>query len=72
MSGLCHVGLHRKRWISFDGADHTGEDAYLRCTNCGLRTINHVECRSVTPDVRAILDAEWAAGRTTRQPLEPR
>lgn len=66
---LCHVGLHRRRWITREGADHTGVDAYLRCTNCGLRTVNHVECPDVTAEVRAILDAEWAKGATTREAI---
>ena len=69
MSVLCQIGLHRKRWRSFEGADHTGVDAYLCCTRCTLRTEQHVECHEVTPEIRRMLDGEWDAGRLTRKAI---
>lgn len=52
------------RVFTREGGDHTGVDAYMRCTRCGERTICHVECHCPDEKVRRILRNEWFSGRT--------
>lgn len=67
-------GQKRKCWfckpvvVGVDGADHVGVDAYLRCTKCGWRTLYHVECVNLTPEVERILRNEWRAGPRSQTP----
>lgn len=58
--------------ITREGADHVGLDAFMRCEKCGWRTMNHVECVSVTPNVRAMLSREWRGwrGELTPEPFQ--
>jgi hypothetical protein len=51
-----------------EGADHTGQDAFMRCISCRRRTVAHVECERVTDKVRAVLRTEWRSGRTQEDP----
>ena len=48
--------------ITREGADHTGLDAFLRCPDCQLTTVNYVECLRVNDSVRRILRDEWRRG----------
>lgn len=51
------------RVVTYEGADHTGLDAIMRCTICGTRTASHVECHQANSEVRRVLLTEWNAGR---------
>jgi hypothetical protein len=53
----------RPRVFTVEGADHTGQDAFMRCTRCHRRTTHHVECERITEKVRQILRREWFSGR---------
>lgn len=52
------------RIFTTEGADHTGQDAFMRCTRCTRRTAAHVECERVNEKVRQVLRDEWFSGRT--------
>jgi hypothetical protein len=56
---ICHP-----RIVTREGGDHTGVDAFMRCTRCRRRTVNHVECERVTDQVRRLLRKEWFSSRT--------
>lgn len=47
------------------GADHCGEDFFLRCQKCQTRTTCHVEGWGplASPEIVKMLRKEWRAGR---------
>jgi hypothetical protein len=66
MSGKCW--FCRPVVVTRGGGEHTGLDAFMRCTKCGWRTVNHIECNSVSPTVAKVLRREWRYGEKEPTP----